>query len=262
MIDRYEQIRIFKTRLNEDYVLGVFSKTSDPAFVEVMGCSGMDFVIIDLEHGPNSVQTAQNLIRAAEISGILPIVRVKEHSHSVVGEVLDIGAGGIQVPQINDAEAARKAVELSKFAPAGARGVCRFVRAAAYSSMDRFEYFRKANEGVLIVQLEGMTGIGNIDEIINTEGIDIIFIGPYDLSQSLNVTGEIDHPLVVQKMEEITDKCSQKGVAVGTFVDTLENAVLWRKRGVRYLSYSVDVGLFHDKCSEIVQAVRENIPGV
>jgi 4-hydroxy-2-oxoheptanedioate aldolase len=256
MIELYGQIEAFREKLRGDFVLGVFSKTHDPAFIEVMGHSGLDFVIIDLEHGPNSVQSAQGLIRAAEISGILPIVRVKEHNLSVIGEALDVGAGGIQAPQVVDAEKARRVVELSKFAPDGERGVCRYVRSAGYSSMDRFEFFKRANDTVVIVQLEGEEAVENLDGILETRGIDVVFIGPYDLSQSLGVTGQIDHPLVAEKMGFIIDACSRRGVAVGTFVDTMENAVRWRRHGVRYLSYSVDVGLFYEKCTDIVTRLR------
>lgn len=249
-------IRNFRQKLKDDFVLGVFSKTSDPAFIEIMGHSGIDFVIIDLEHSPNSVQTVQNLIRAAEVAKIFPVVRVKEDNSSIIGEVLDIGAGGIQVPQINDSEMAEEIIRLSRFSPEGMRGVCRFVRAADYSSMDRFRYFKVSNEAVIILQLEGEEAIRNIDGILDVPGADIIFVGPYDLSQSLGVPGEIDHPVVVEKMNEIVEKSIQKGAAVGTFVDTIENAEKWRELGVKYISYSVDVGIFYEKCVEIVQKIR------
>ena len=107
-------IRNFKRKLKDDFVTGIFSKTSDPAFIEIMGRGGFDFVIIDLEHGPNSVETVQNLLRAAEVSGIFPVIRVKEDNASIIGEVLDIGACGIQVPHVNNAESAKEVVRLSR----------------------------------------------------------------------------------------------------------------------------------------------------
>jgi 4-hydroxy-2-oxoheptanedioate aldolase len=249
-------IRNFKKKLHDEYVVGIFSKTSDPAFIEIMGHGGFDFVIIDLEHGPNSVQTAQNLLRAAEVGDIMPIVRVKEDNYSVIGEVLDIGVGGIQVPQINNARIAKAVIRQCKFAPLGMRGVCRFVRAADYSSMDRFQYFKESNETVVILQLEGKEAVEGIDGILEVTGIDVIFIGPYDLSQSLGVPGEIEHPKVDEKMKEIVEKSVQKKVAVGTFVDTIENAQKWRRVGIKYIAYSVDVGIFYDKCVEIVKQIR------
>lgn len=129
-----EIISKFKKKLNGEGVIGIFSKTCDPGFIEVLGHAGADYVIIDLEHGPNSVQTAQNLIRGAQVSGLMPIVRVKESCASVMGEVLDIGAGGIQVPQITNRAEAEAVINRTKFSPMGERGVCRFVRAAKYSA--------------------------------------------------------------------------------------------------------------------------------
>jgi len=251
-----ERIRRFKKKLKDGYVVGPFSKTSDPAFIEIMGYAGYDFVIIDLEHGPNSIQTVQNLIRAAQVANTLPIVRVKENIPSVIKEVLDIGAGGIHVPQITDAEAAKEVIELAKFAPEGMRGVCRFVRAADYSSMDRFQYFKEANEAIIVLGIEGIEALENLDQITAVEGIDIIFIGPYDLSQSLNITGQIDHPLVIEKMMEIIDKCVKKEIAVGTFVETTENAKKWRDLGIKYISYSVDTGIFYDACQDIIDKIK------
>jgi len=252
-----ESIRQFKKKLRESYVVGPFTKASDPAFIEIMGYAGWDFVIIDLEHGPNSVQIVQNLIRAAQIANIFPIVRVKENTPPVIKEVLDIGAGGIHVPQIINVDAAKEVMELAKFAPQGMRGVDRFSRAADYSAMDKFKYFKEANEAVIILGLEGKEAIEKVDDIISLEGIDVIFAGPYDISQSLGITGQFDHPRVAEKVSEIVDKCAPKGIAVGNFVETIESAKKWIDLGVKYISYSVDVGIFYDACQEIVQGIKK-----
>ena len=249
-------INTFKAKLADGYALGMFSKTGDPAFVEAMGYGGADFIIIDLEHGPNNIQTVQNLVRAAQVSGIFPIVRVKESCASVMGEALDVGAGGIQVPQITTKAEAEAVIDRTKFAPMGNRGVCRFVRAAQYSAKDRFEYFKDANESVIVLQIEGQEGIDNMDEILTVPGIDVLFIGPYDLSQSLGVPGQIDNPLVEEKMLEIVKKCSEKNITVGTFTDTIENAKKWKSLGVKYIAHSVDVGVFCDAVSNIVKSVK------
>lgn len=251
-------INKFKEKLKGDGVVGIFSKTCDPGIIETMGYAGVDYVIIDLEHGPNSVQSVQNLICAAQIAGLMPIVRVKESCTSVMGEVLDIGAGGIQVPQITTRAEAEAVINRVKFSPMGERGVCRFVRAAKYSSKDRFEYFKDENEKVTILQIEGQEGIDNIDEILTIDGIDVLFIGPYDLSQSLGVAGEIDNPLVEEKMLEILEKCKEKNITVGTFVDTPQNAVKWKKLGVKYISYSVDMGIFYEAMTDIVKNVSQS----
>ena len=250
-----EMTGIFREKLKVR-AAGFFSKTSDPAFVEVMGHAGLDYVIIDLEHGPNTIQTAQNLIRAAQVAEIFPIVRVKEGCESVMGEALDIGAGGLQIPQIGTKAEAEAAMEKMRFHPLGKRGVCRFVRAADYSARDRFEYFSEANKSVAILQIEGKEGIENIDGILEVGGIDVIFVGPYDLSQSLGLTGQVSHPAVEEKMLEIALKCEKKGVTAGTFADTPESAAKWIRQGVRYISYSVDVGIFYEAASKLARMLK------
>ena len=242
--------------MKESFVLGAFAKTSDPAFIEAMGYAGFDFVIIDLEHGPNSVQTVGDLVRGAECGGTIPIVRTKEDRLSTIGEVLDIGAAGVQAPQVNSGSEARKILSHARFAPEGMRGVCRFVRAAGYSTIDRDRYFADANKAIVVLQLEGSEAITNLDEILEVDGVDVLFIGPYDLSQSLGKTGMIDDPAVVAAMNNVVKRCAKSGTSVGTFVDTPENAKRWLEAGVSYLAYSVDVGIFADACSAIRRSVR------
>ena len=250
-------IRQFRAKLGDGPVLGPFSKTEDPAMIEAMGYAGFDFLIIDLEHGPNTVRSLQNLVRAAQLSGILPIVRVKEDLPNVIGEVLDIGAGGVQVPKITTADEARMVIQTAKFAPLGMRGVCRYVRAAEYSAKDRFEYFQEANEALVILQLEGHKALENAEDIIRVPGIDIIFVGPYDLAQSLGVMGQTDHPDVAAKVRKIAALCAEKGIAVGTFVETPPAAVKWSGLGVRYISYKVDTGIMLDASRQIVREIAD-----
>jgi 4-hydroxy-2-oxoheptanedioate aldolase len=251
-----EHVRRFRERMGREAVFGPFMKTHDPAFVEAAGYAGFDFVILDLEHGPNSVESLQNLIRAAEISSVVPIVRVKEGVPSTIGEALDVGAAGIQVPQVTTAAEAREAIERIKFSPDGTRGVCRFVRSAGYSSIDRYRYFKESNEAVVILQLEGVKAIENLAEILEVKGIDVVFIGPYDLSQSLGVPGQTDHPRVIGEAKRIVETCLSRGICAGIFVDTIEGCVQWQRLGIRYISYSVDVGLFYESCRSIVETMK------
>ena len=248
----------FKEKLRTKGVVGPFMKTGDPAFVEVAGYAGFDFVILDMEHGPVDIFNLQNLIRAAQIAGIVPIVRTPDSNETSISKALDVGAMGIQVPQVSNAEQAESVVNAAKFSPQGNRGVCRFVRAADYSAKDRFEYFKDANENLVIIQLEGTEAINNIDDILAVDGIDILFIGPYDLSGSLGLVGQVDHPDVHAAMKKITEKVSAKGKHVGTFVDNEKNAKLWRNNGVSYISYSVDVGIFYEACADIVKRLNSD----
>lgn len=248
----------FKRKLKKTAVIGSFAKTGDPAFIECMGFAGFDFVIIDMEHGPVTIERSQDLIRAAKLSNMLPIVRIKENCISFAGEVLDIGAGGVQIPQVNSANDIKELLEVVKFYPEGNRGICKYVRAAKYSSMDKKDYFKKSNESIVIVQLEGIQGLDNLDDILQIKGYDILFIGPYDLSQSLGVPGDINHPSVERKILEIIRKCEEKNIIVGNFVDTVEEANKFLKLGVKYIALSVDVGIFYNACKDILKNIQIN----
>lgn len=248
----------FKEKLSGgQMVFGPFMKTCDPAFVEVAGWAGMDFAILDMEHGPVGVESMQNNIRAAQISNVLPIVRVSSNTEEAIGKALDIGAAGVEIPQIKTAEEARDAVRFSKFYPQGKRGVCRFVRAAEYSLLERNEYFKTANDTIVILHVEGVEALANMDSIFDVDGIDIVFIGPYDLSQSLGVPGQTMHPTVIAAMKEVVARAKEKGVVIGTFTDTRETMEMWIRAGVQYISYSVDVGIFAESCCALVRNFNE-----
>ena len=244
----------FRNRLNSgEIVFGPFMKTIDSAFVEIAGYAGFDFVILDMEHGPVSFENLQNLIRSAIIAGTVPIVRTSDSSDISISRALDLGAYGVQIPQVQTADEARSCVRASKYFPMGQRGVCRFVRSAGYSSIAREDYFSSANNTLVILQLEGKKALDNLDAILDVDGFDIIFIGPYDLSQALGYPGQISHPEVIKEMELIVNNARKRDVTVGTFTDTLASAKMWKDAGVQYISYSVDVGIFMEACINLIK---------
>jgi 4-hydroxy-2-oxoheptanedioate aldolase len=249
-------IRISK----KGFALGPFMKTTDPAFVEIAGYSGFDFVILDMEHGPAGIQEMQNLVRAATISGLISVIRTRDRSPESISQALDIGADAIQVPQICTAEAAASVVKSARFYPSGSRGVCRFVRAANYSSTSKENYFETSNKKNIIIQIEGIEAIKNIDAILEVPGIDIIFIGPYDLSQALGFPGQINHPMVISHIMQVLKKASLANKFIGIFSDTIQDARLWLDLGVHYLSYSVDVGIFLSACKTLVEKIHGSKP--
>lgn len=239
-------------------VLGPFCKMNDPAVYEIAGLAGFDYAIIDMEHGPISYEKAQDLIRACELHKLSPVVRVPKNEEHYILRALDIGAHGVQAPEINTIEQALKLAEAARYYPRGKRGVCRFVRNAEYTNIQKADYFSYANENVTVIaHLEGEEGIFNLDEILEVEGIDILFIGPYDLSQSLGIPGQTQHPMLIDKMISIIEKAKLKNKCLGTFVESPEYAKAWMKRGISYISYSVDVGLMMDTFKRIVNSVKE-----
>jgi 4-hydroxy-2-oxoheptanedioate aldolase len=247
----------FRERLaGEEAVFGVFSKTNDPFFIEILGRSGFDFVILDLEHGPNSIRELYPLVMAAWLNDLYPVVRVGSLEESEVQRVLDLGVAGIQIPHIESEADAERARRYIRFHPQGSRGVCRFVRAAEFSAMDRTRYFAAQNEVASIVMIEGSNGVANARAICQSPGHDVVFVGPYDLSQSLGIPGQVGDPRVTSLVEELVATCRACGRHAGVFVDTIAAARRYQSLGVKYIAYSVDVGIFANACAELRAALH------
>lgn len=238
-------------------VMGPFFRIPAPALVEVLGHAGFDLIVIDLEHGPLNIQMAEDLVRACELVRMASVIRVSCNAPHRIQRALDIGAQGVQIPQVGSVSEAERAVRAAMFAPRGMRGVCRFVRAAQYSAMDRFEYFAASNrDTVIILQIEGKEGLENLTDIIEVEGVDVIYVGPYDLSQSLGIPGQVESPIVVERMREVVCLCRQAGVAVGAFADDLAAARRWVEAGVQYMNVGIDVSIIYDCCKNVVEDFR------
>lgn len=241
----------FRTRLKTEQCVGIFSKTTDSGMVEAAGHSGLDFIILDMEHGPVGQETLQNHVRAADLTSLVSIVRVNGHDPDMIGSVLDSGADGVQVPNIGTAEQAQAAVAAAKYHPQGNRGVCRFVRAADFGRKDRKEYISEANKILVVLQVEGLEGIENLDEILDVDGFDVLFVGPYDLSQSVGKPGQVDDPDVLRLIGDIAEKSLHKGIALGAYSDTPSALKLQADMGFSYLSHGVDQNLFLHACCGI-----------
>lgn len=226
--------------------------------IECCALAGFDFAIADMEHTPISTTDVLPLLLAANNRGIDLILRIPENDPKYFKWALDLGVNYIQVPHIQSKADAQKAVSASRFAPQGDRGLCRFVRAAKYSDTPVADYIRESNEQTrLILQIEGAGGVAAIDEILSVDGIDTIFIGPYDLSQSMGHTGNIWHPEVVKAMEMIIDKCAKASVRVGTFADSQENVIHWVSRKVQMIEFASDLNLFLTGAKALTHSMRD-----
>jgi 4-hydroxy-2-oxoheptanedioate aldolase len=227
-------------------LIGPFIRIARPEIVEMLAMAGFDFGVLDIEHGGAvNMNDVYPLILAAENRGIKLLARIPGVSEMHIKWLLDLGIGGLQIPHIKTKEDAQRAVEYAKFHPMGERGLCRFVRAADFSNTQKEEYIAKANsKSIIILQIEGVEGAKNIEEISSVEGIDVIFVGPYDLSQSMGLTGQIWHPDVAKEITRIIEICKKKGVETGVFTDTPEGIKHWSNLGVKYLNYRIDTEMF------------------
>ena len=222
-------------------LFGIFVELPTPAAIEIAGATGWDFVVIDCEHAPIAAASLPDYLRAAEAASIRAIVRIPSNSVEWIQAALDSGAAGIQIPQISSLEAARQALEMVRFHPIGKRGLNPFVRAARYASEPTTQFMERSNREVaLILQLESAEAVKSVDEIVKLPGIDAIFLGPYDLSQSLGRPGEVNHSEVLDAGERVLRAAASAGLAPAVFVNTSEACAAWRQRGARWISYSTD----------------------
>lgn len=250
-----QDIEKFKRALNSERgAFGPFMISGDPALVECAGYAGYDFVLLDMEHGPGNYEGLQNLIRAANVSGVMAVVRVPRGSDIYIDRALDVGAGAVLIPQIDNAEQARAAVAAAKFSPVGNRGTCRFTRSACYGAFGGDAYFKDAQNTMVMIQAEGAAALKNLDAILDVPGIDVIFVGPYDLSASLGIIGQIEHPKIRDAVQEIVDKAGAKGVKVGCFANDAAMGRNWRDMGVRFIGYSCDTNIFFAGAKRDVEA--------
>lgn len=245
----------FRTRLlNGETVVGTFQLLDSAMVSEMIGVAGMDFVVYDQEHGPLGAETTLKLAAAAQNRGVAPIVRVRSNEEAEIQRALDIGSAGVQVPQVETEADARAAVDAARFDPLGSRGLSQYVRAGDYWGSDT--YTEDQNEDVvLVVQVEGERGVENIEDILAVDGIDAVFLGPYDLSQSLGIPGQVTHERVEALMEDVCERAAEAGVAVGAFADTPEIANRWIDAGVQYVTLGVEAGLFTEHLSSLAADV-------
>jgi 4-hydroxy-2-oxoheptanedioate aldolase len=217
-------------------VFGLSMMIPCPQLVEMAGGLGFDWVLIDCEHGTIDVETMELMVMAAETTGVTPIVRPPSQSAQDIMRAMDRGAAGVQVPHVNTAEDARAAVAAVKFHPQGARGLAVGTRAAEYGLRGSAQDFVAAanRESLVCIQLEDEAALPHIDEILSVEGVDVFFIGPSDLSQSIGYPGNPKAPPVAKAIEQTLGKIVGAGRIPGmpATADAVGAALA---KGVRYI---------------------------
>ncbi|MDE0190432.1 MAG: aldolase/citrate lyase family protein [Gammaproteobacteria bacterium] len=222
----------FRARLKAgEPLLGAFVNVESPTVVEVLAVAGMDFLMIDGEHAPIGPASAVEMIRAAEARRIPILARVGENTQQVMAKYLDAGVIGTMTPMVSSAAEAEQVVDSVKYPPMGKRGLAG-VRVNDFAPTPG--YVGAANEAtVVVVQIETRAGIDRADEIIATDGVDVVFLGPSDLSVALGVPGQTKHPSVLETIEALTGKIVAAGKAAGTVTRSPDDALYWRERGVQ-----------------------------
>ena len=222
-------------------VHGCFITYPEPSLAEFVAMQGWDFLVFDGEHGTLQPRDIENLTRAAELRDVTPIARVTANQPHLILRYLDTGVQGLHVPWVNTPAGVEAAVRAMKYGPRGNRGLAG-VRAADWALSGSIgEYTVDANrETLVVIHIETAQAAEAVDEYLEIDGVDVLFIGPTDLSHSLGHPGQIDHPDVVASMDRIAAAVAPSDVALGIYAGTEERAIQWSGKGARYLCTGSD----------------------
>ena len=240
-------------------VIGTFLEITSPVVVEELGLAGFDFVVVDREHGAIDWKETGELIRAGDSTDISVMVRVPSSEPTEISLPLDLGAAGLHVPQIVSAAMARQVVRWSKYHPSGERGVQPYVRAASYGAQGTAKYLASANDDIVMVgHIEGKEALADLDAILNVEGLDVAFLGPYDLSQSLGIPGQVKHPRVEKAMKKAIERARKLGKSIGSYCDDVARAIEYRDLGVSYITISADSVFLLSAAQSVVSQLKSS----
>ena len=240
---------------NGEQVLGMFFETGSMPVVECMALGGLDYIIIDTEHGPYETESVGDFICAAKRRGLTPFVRAKDASRPAILKNLDIGAMGLIIPNIHSIEEVEQVVKYGKYFPDGERGVC-FTRGNGFGcekEQTLTELFAEHNrETMLIPQCETLGCLAEIEKIAAMPGVDGIFIGPYDLSTAMGIPGEFGGAEFREALDRIKNACHDAGKPVFIYAGTKEKMKEAFAEGYDSVTYSMDAALIIDAVKELV----------
>lgn len=240
-MNRPASIQQIRERLRAGgHSIGSWMQIPHPSIAEIMGQAGYDWVAVDMEHGAVAVNQLPDLFRALELGNTLPLARIAQAHPKDCKQVLDAGAGGIIVPMIESAEQLIAVRDACRWPPAGTRGVA-FSRANLFGK--HFEAYREeAQAPLLVAMIEHHQAVAELEAILEVDGLDAILIGPYDLSASMGLTAQFDHPVFCETMEKIRMLSANKGIPAGVHVVAPSREQLQQRldEGYRFLAYSID----------------------
>ena len=222
-------------------VAGLFVQTPHPVVTELLGALGVDVLCVDQEHSAMGPETVHALVGGAALGGVPAIVRVADGTAHHIAAALDAGAAGVLVPRVGSAAAAEAAVRFARYPPAGERGVGPG-RASGYGRRIAESLARADEETLVAVQIETRAALDVLDEILGIDGVDLIFVGPGDLSVSLGLAGGLADPRLRPVVEDVLDRAAAAGKATGVFAADVEGGAGWLARGVGLVLVGSDLG--------------------
>lgn len=245
---------------NNQLTIGSWVTIGHPSVIDIMASAGFEWLVVDMEHTSIDLTTAHNLIATIQANGMKALVRVSKNEEVIIKRVLDMGADGIVVPMIKSKLEALEAIGYAKYPPVGKRGVGLF-RAQKYG-LGFDEYKKWVNEElVIIAQIEHYEAVNNIEEIITTDGIDGVIIGPYDLSGSMGFPGEYIREDVKEAIAKVLKVCKEKNIPSGFHVIESDPSKLQERinEGCTFLAYSLDFFFLGDSARAGMKTIKERL---
>jgi 2,4-dihydroxyhept-2-ene-1,7-dioic acid aldolase len=243
---------------NKEVAFGTFVKINAPSIIEMLGLAGFDFIIADGEHSSFGYLDIENVIRTADGVGLSSIIRVPSAREEHLQHVLDSGAGGVQIPGLSSVAAVEDALAFLKYYPAGSRGLSFAQRAAKYGFMDKDSYLQASNrDTTVVVHIENKTMADQVETLCRLPGVDVLFVGPADLSQSMGKPGALSDPEVVAVIEKVFATANRYGKSVGIYVASQAALEKYVKLGATYIAWQADVNLFANAAKDAAKSFSQ-----
>lgn len=225
---------------------------------KILEAAGVDFVLIDMEHNGFDTERIADLMAWFKATDIAPFVRVPQGLYHFIARTLDAGALGVMVANVESGEQARAIVSAARYAPLGKRGVGLGAAHNDYIQPDPQSYFRWANQNTTVIcQIESTSGLANLDAIAGTDGVDVLWVGHSDLSQSLGIPGQFQDPRFLDALRRVAQTANRHGKLAAMQPASLEQAGQWTRLGFHFMGWKTDIALYRDALAKEIQALRE-----
>jgi 4-hydroxy-2-oxoheptanedioate aldolase len=244
-----------KERLkNKEFLIGTWCLLPSPDVANILAKSGLDFLLIDFEHGPADFITASRMIMAAEAEGAEAIIRVSSNNEAEILKALEIGASGIIVPHIETPADRKKALSFIKYPPLGQRGFSPYARSGGYALQEN--HTDRANKKIISgIIIESIEAVNNLDAIIDDPELDVVYIGAYDLSVSLGIPGKVNDEKIIKIITDCAGKINAAGKTAAGLFNTKEDMKFFKSIGINLACYSVDSAIIYKSFQVITKKV-------
>ncbi len=249
-----------KRFIRGDLSIGTWSSSGSANIVSVLCATPLDFIIIDMEHGSMTIETAENLVRAAEAGGKAPIIRTSTDEPQALLRVLETGVRTVMVPHVDSAEKAEKVASACRYKPEGSRGLSPYTRGHGYSHVSIANSLETENLATLVgVLVEGKVGLDNLDSICAVPGIDFIYLGLFDICQSVGLPGQVNHPVVLDAVKSCAKIIRSSGKIAGCMATDADYISLLESAGYLFIAYLNDCAGMKSHFDETLALVRSGL---